>query len=257
MKSGLSAPSLKNLELQNSGNLAENIYCSSLTTLYVSRQELVSIELHKWSLPVLQKLTISFFRDLTSIRECGHSNGGATSSTGKFPLLTQLTIDNCEKLETLDDLLTHEYLPAIESITISSCQVLSLSTERFESFPFLKNLYIGKCQRLNWKSGMVFPSSLQSLTLEDCGDYSAGFPSCLKNLTSLESLDLYKCKGIVSIQSDLWSDNLKSLKKLMIQDCPDLVSIGGPRAVANINVVRIRDCPKLKELEQPLRRGKW
>jgi len=37
--------------------------------------------------------------------------------------------------------------------------------------------------------------------------------------------------------------------------CPDLVSIGGPEAIANISTVFIEDCPKLKELEQPLRRG--
>jgi hypothetical protein len=93
--------------------------------------------------------------------------------------------------------------------------------------------------------------------LWNCGDFSACFPNCLENLTSLESLEMSSCQGIVSIAGDLWSSNLKSLQKLKIQEFPDLVSVGGLGAIANINTVYIRDCPMLKELEQPLRRGNW
>jgi len=55
----------------------------------------------------------------------------------------------------------------------------------------------------------------------------------------------------VSIPGELWSRNLRSLRKLEIKECPDLVSIGGPEAIANINTVYIRDCPKLTEIDQP------
>jgi len=55
----------------------------------------------------------------------------------------------------------------------------------------------------------------------------------------------------VSIPGELWSRNLRSLRKLEIKECPDLVSIGGPEAIADINTVYIRDCPKLTEIEQP------
>ncbi|OEL26401.1 hypothetical protein BAE44_0012579, partial [Dichanthelium oligosanthes] len=128
-------------------------------------------------------------------------------------------------LESLDDLLKQECLPAIESITIRFCDLLLfLPTERFGRFSFLKNLSIS---------------------------------FCLENLTSLKSLTMGACQGIVSITGDLWSNNLKSLQKLKIRDCPDLVSIGGAKAIANINTVYIAGCPKLKEIEQILRRGNW
>ena len=78
---------------------------------------------------------------------------------------------------------------------------------------------------------------------------------CLENLTSLQSLTMKSCQGIVSIPGDLWSRNLRSLRELTIEKCPDLVSIGGPEAIANINTIFIMGYPKLKELEQPLRRG--
>jgi len=253
----LSAPSAKELVLKEIFGF--NIDCSSLTFLHIYSSQLPSIELEKWSLPVLEKLRISFCECLKFIRESeristGLSHGLARGrgSTAKFPLLTHLTIQSCSQLESLDDLLTHECLPAIESITIWSCDLLSLPTERFESFPFLKNLEIRFCPRLYWQSAMVLPPSLQKLMLHDCGDFSAWSPRCcLENLTSLESLMMDSCKGIVSIPGDLWSSNLKSLLRLKIRACPDLVSIGGPEAIANINTVYIDGCPKLMEIKQP------
>ena len=138
------------------------------------------------------------------------------------------------------------------SITIRSCDLLYLPPKIFESFPFLKNLKIVWCPRLYWQSPMVLPPSLQTLILSSCGDFSAWSPRCcLENLTSLESLTMDSCKGIMSIPGDLWSSSLKSLQKLKIESCPNLVSIGGPEAIANINTVYIRGCPKLMEIEQP------
>jgi len=256
----LSAPSVKKLRLYKFFGF--NIDCSSLTFLHISFSQLPSIELEKWSLSVLQRLHIDFCERLKFIRESEHLSTGlslglarARRSTAKFPLLTHLTIQCCSMLESIDDLLTHECLPAIESITIRSCHLLSLPTKRFENFPFLKNLEIGWCRRLYWQRAMVLPPSLRKLILRSCGDFSAWSPQCcLENLTSLESLTMDSCKGIMSIPGDLWSSNLKSLRKLKIEECPDLVSIGGPEVIANINTVYIRGCPKLMEIEQP--RGK-
>lgn len=102
---------------------------------------------------------------------------------------------------------------------------------------------------------MVLPSSLQMLSLQNCGDFSDGFPSCLENLSSLQSLQISSCERIAYFPGGLWSDNLPLLQELWIQSCPDLVSIGGPDAIASIRKVRIGACPKLTELEQPLRKG--
>ncbi|RCV05984.1 hypothetical protein SETIT_1G126700v2 [Setaria italica] len=201
-----------------------SVDCSSLTNLHLSCSDLASIELQKWSLPVLQELKISHCQSLTFIIESDLSL--CKRRTGKFPLLTHLTIEFCLKLECLDDLLTHECLPAIKSITIWSCYLLSVPIERLGSFPFLKDLDISQCPCLNWQSVMVFPPSLQTLTLRNCGDFSAWSPNCLENLSSLESLTMY---------SDLWSSNLTSLQNLKIQCCPDLLSIGGQEAIATVN----------------------
>ncbi|WVZ76862.1 LOW QUALITY PROTEIN: hypothetical protein U9M48_024788 [Paspalum notatum var. saurae] len=54
----LFAPSLKELYLERSGNLGDNIECRSLTILELLFYPLASIELQMWNLPLLQKLKI-------------------------------------------------------------------------------------------------------------------------------------------------------------------------------------------------------
>ena len=244
----LFAPSLNELHLNNSGNLGYNIECSSLTIFNLSGYPLQSIELQMWNLPLLQKLEICGCSSLTIIRDSelissDLSLGGARSRLGKFPRLTHLTILGCDKLETIDDLL---HLPAVESIMIWSCELLSLPANRLGCFPCLQHLDISGCRSLDWQRGMLLPSSLQSLRLSSCWDFFAWIPSCLQNLTSLESLQICGCECIVSVPGHLWSTNLKSLQRLEFRHCPELISIGGPNATANIRNVVIEDCPKFE-----------
>jgi hypothetical protein len=91
--------------------------------------------------------------------------------------------------------------------------------------------------------------------LKNCGDFSAWFPSCLENLTSLEELQICYCECIVSVPGHLWSSNLKSLQRLNFDSCPKLKSIGGLDAIVHIKDLFIGDCPELKEIDQPLRKG--
>ncbi|CAN6231292.1 unnamed protein product [Urochloa humidicola] len=245
----LLSSSLKTVELARSGNLGYGIECCSLSHLHMSSSCLMSMQVGMWSLPALRELTITKNQSLTFI-------GGSEPRFRPFSSLTGLTISYCKKLQNFDDLLTHECIPVIERIHIGSCSELrSLPSERFGGFPFLKDLNIWDCPQVSWKSGMVLPSSLQRLSLQNCGDISARFPSCLENLSSLQSLQIASCERIALFPGDMWSNNLPSLQELGIQSCPDLVSIGGPDVIACIKKVRIGACPKLMELKQPVRKG--
>jgi hypothetical protein len=185
----LLAPSLQKLSLAKSGNLGDNIDCSSLTTFSLSWYHLASL----------------------------------TFNGENFPLLSYLRILNCRELETLNG-----------------------------GWPILERLNIMGCPRLKWENRIVLPSSLQKLELWDCGYFSV---RCIRNLTSLQTLGILTCKHIEYIPHDLWSSNLKSLQELIIMDCEDLVSIGGPEAISHIPKVCILNCPKLMEVRQPLQRG--
>ncbi|KAF7012652.1 hypothetical protein CFC21_026821 [Triticum aestivum] len=237
----LVSPSLKELHLCRS-SLFCNIDCCSLTSFHCQCEFSTSIQLQTWSLPALKTLVI-WCKSLTSI--------GGSSCIRAFPSLTILQVQFCDKLSTLDGILTQEYLPAIEKIGVEFCpDLLSLPVERFVNFPHLKHLVVSICPSLNWQRGLVLPSSLQRLSFRSCGDISPYVPSCLQNLTSLVSLSIGRCQGITSIPGDIWSGNLTSLEELRISECPDLVSFGGAEAVTNIKKIQIYKCPKLKEADQ-------
>uniref|UniRef100_A0A0D9YQH5 Uncharacterized protein n=1 Tax=Oryza glumipatula TaxID=40148 RepID=A0A0D9YQH5_9ORYZ len=162
-------------------------------------------------------------------------------------------------LPTLDGLLKKEHLPAIEIINIYSCTgLLSLPGERFGSFTCLSDLRISHCPNINWQSGLVLPSYLKRLSLNNCGNFSAWFPNCLGSLTCLVELTMIKCHGIESFPNQMWRSNLASLKELHIADCPDLVSIGAVKPISKIKTVYIYGCQKLTAVKQPFtRRGRY
>ncbi|KAF7033654.1 hypothetical protein CFC21_044740 [Triticum aestivum] len=263
----LVSPSLKMLVLGDSGsspagincgNLAENIECCSLTNFKLSCDGLTSIQLQNWNVPALLELNISHCGSLKSIGQSGQifPNISVCGSTvrGGFSFLTSLRIHKCDKLSTIDKLLSEEYLPVVDEIEFTECDKLVSLPVEIGSLSCLRRLKIAECASIRWPSGLVFPSSLQRLYLMDCGDMSAFVHSCLQSLTCLVSLTLKKCPGLTFIPEQVWSSSLKSLEQLLIAQCPDLVSIGGARAIAEVPTVYITNCPKLEDLKQ-LTRG--
>ncbi|XBI60828.1 hypothetical protein VPH35_041705 [Triticum aestivum] len=242
----LVSPSLKKLTLWNS-SLFCNIDCCSLTYFYLECEFVTSIQLQMWILPALQMLHIEC-KSLASIG--GSPNLSISASTGSiraFSSLIVLSIRKCQKLSTLDDFLTQKYLPAIVKIELLCCmELLSLPGESFGSFTYLKHLIVNECPSLNWQRGLLFPSSLQRLAFTRSGDISSYVPDCLLNLTSLVSLNIGGL-SIRSIPGNIWHDNLATVKELMIEDCPYLVSLGGAKATAKIKVT-IYNCPKLRRV---------
>uniref|UniRef100_A0ACD6ASA3 Uncharacterized protein n=1 Tax=Avena sativa TaxID=4498 RepID=A0ACD6ASA3_AVESA len=263
----LIAPSLKRLVLgtkdgsgyHTCGNLIDNIVdCCSLTYFFLSCNNLLSIQLQKWNLPALEELHISGCLSLKYI--IGQSGQAIRGTRGirTFPSLTSLTIEKCNTLSNTGDLLAEEHLPAIERICVKHCpKLVSLPSERFGKFSSLKELEISGCYILRWRRGVVLPSSLQILSLCQCGDISAWVPSCLQNLGSLVTLMILQCRHIKFIPGNLWSTNLRSLENLAIQQCLDIVSIGGENAISEIKNVSIRGCPNLEKLKQPMLRGSY
>ncbi|KAM3214446.1 hypothetical protein ACQJBY_066754 [Aegilops geniculata] len=220
----LVAPSLKRLVLgeeydghdPSCGNLADIVDCCSLTYFFLSNNHLTSFQLQMWNLPALEELKISHCPFLKSIIGQSKLVIRNTGGSRAFPSLKSLTVEWCYKLSTIDDLLSEEYLPAIERICIAFCgRLKSLLGERFGSFPYLKDLEISDCNRLSWKKGFMLPSSLRKLKLYKCGNISPWVPSCLQNLTSLVTLRICTCCHITSIPG----------------------------------------CPYMEELAQPMRRG--
>ncbi|TVU32557.1 hypothetical protein EJB05_24290, partial [Eragrostis curvula] len=258
------------------------------------------------------------------------NNNGKIGST--FSSLTEIRIEGCEKLLTLEEFLQTSFLPALKKIVVENCQRLSLGSAvvscleelmvcdcpniisgslyapclkkltlkdsgklpsklhlEMWSLPALQKFMITKCDSLTFigestifrhrgsSSSGTFPSlteleisncrtliscrmnislQLRELLLAVAKSYDGCTVKCfLKNLTLLQSLEVVNCGRIVSAPGNLWCNSLVSLRELRIWNCPDLVSIGGPNAIAKIDKVHIMGCEKLMGIQQPLRRG--
>ncbi|XP_078168658.1 putative disease resistance protein RGA3 [Carex rostrata] len=159
--------------------------------------------------------------------------------------ITKLVIHWLPELENLQNLLEPNHLPALNHIELKGCvnQEL-LSVELFGGFASLEKLIIEVCPKLRSPNAMVLPPSVKYLELIYCGDLDKSIPSCLQNLTSLETLNIRRCNHLVSIPAEVTS-NLKSLSKLQLIDCTMLRSLGGHQFLECLQEVYISGCPKL------------
>lgn len=181
-----------------------------------------------------------------------------------FSCLRDLTFSGCRNIVSLDDFLDPASVPVIRKIKIEDCMSLVLVPNGFlGDMHCLEELEVINCpnicsQRLVSPSygerllqrGLVLPSSLQRLSLVDCGDISSVVPTCLQNLAFLISLEIMDCLGITSIPGTVWQSYLPSLKLLAIDNCADIESIGGEEATAKIENVLVTGCPKMGDIRR-------
>nr|TKW11811.1 hypothetical protein SEVIR_6G256766v2 [Setaria viridis] len=207
----------------------------------------------------IESLSIPCFADGTQVGLRGddgtqHAAGSISRSNGIAPFafsrLTDLRVFHCKNLTNLNQFLTPEKLPSIKSIIIWECSSLtSIPFHSFVGFVCLRDLKIYRCEKLECPQEMVLSPSLQRLCIVDCSELERSFPACLENLTSLTLLELGRCRNIKCISLNSIGSNM--LKCLVITDCPELSSIGGLQGLASIQHVKIINCPKLTEVQQP------
>ncbi|XP_078169267.1 putative disease resistance protein RGA3 [Carex rostrata] len=184
-----------------------------------------------------------FLPNLTEVEFQYCMNVSTISHLPRF--ITKLVIHWLSQLENLQNLLEPNHLPALNHIELKGCvnQEL-LSVELFGGFASLEKLIIAECPKLRSPNAMVLPPSVKYLELGYCGDLEKSIPSCLQNLTSLETLNICSCYRFESIPAEVTS-NLKSLSKLQLMHCTKLQSLGGHQFLECLQEVRILECPKL------------
>lgn len=200
---------------------------------------------------------LSHLKSLVQLQLIGvHFLSISWAGNNGFSSIVDLYISRCPRVSSLEHILQSASLPAIKAIVIENCEALSsMQGERFGEFSGLKELKLNKCPNVEW-SGLVLPSSLIKLHLEDCGDISNYIPNCLVNLENLFHMSLVKLSSIRSIPAEIWSDNLSKLEIIEISDCQELISIGGSEAIEHIENAFVESCAKLTGLIQPLKRGR-
>lgn len=155
----------------------------------------------------------------------------------KFPRLKKLVIEDCAKLTALPTLPV-----SIRNLGIknSGLQTLPMGIE------FLKKLRLVGCDILfaNLTSQSGFPSQLEELIIEECGD-DILLVSLIQNLASVTRLELTSCRNITSLpQEDIFL-KLTSLCEICIQTCTKLSSLGGLGALASLRFLKLSGCDNL------------
>ncbi|XP_044392428.1 putative disease resistance protein RGA4 [Triticum aestivum] len=155
-----------------------------------------------------------------------------------FSSLTDLIIDGCYRLSSLEQLLHPTYLPAIKKIAIMSCwNLISVGTERFGDFHCLEIFKLVDCGKLNSES-LTAPSLMKLVLHGRCENLMNSIQCC-----SLTNFFLSSCP-LTSIQLKMW--NLPALQELHISDCRSLASIGQSGHVfTNLIYLTISNCEGL------------
>ncbi|XBI60823.1 hypothetical protein VPH35_041701 [Triticum aestivum] len=161
---------------------------------------------------------------------------------GTFMSLTELSINRCGNLSSLENFLHPYYIPAIKKIRIGGCKMLeSVPTEVFGDFHFLEELFIDNCPNIRLQR-LVSPS-LKKLHLW----FSSLF--CNIDCCSLTYFD-FRCDSVTSIPcTTLQKWSLPALQRLEIW-CQSLISIGGtPTHSISTGTGSIRPFPSLSFLD--------
>ncbi|KAF6998628.1 hypothetical protein CFC21_014731 [Triticum aestivum] len=147
----------------------------------------------------------SYLQNLVQLRLVRvHFLSMAWVDNNAFLFINDLYISRCPRLSSLENILKSASLPTVRSIFIEECLGLSsMRGERFGELSCLKELKLSKCPNILW-NGLVLPSSLLKLHLEDCGDISNYIPNCLVNLENLIRMSLVKLITIRSIPAEIW-----------------------------------------------------
>lgn len=233
-----SLPTIRSLEL---------VRCHCLKSLSIpslpSLEHLLLAQVPIEELTVFADDTPSGSTDCDRMQHPSSSNGIVC-----FRGLTSVRLIDCNGLRNLDQFLSPDYLPSIKFIAIGRClrQVLP----SFVGFDRLQDLRISYCNEV-CPQEMVLPSSLQRLSIVNCGELDRSFPTCLRALTSLTALHLVRCNNMESIPI---GTNFQ-VQYLHLKKCLKLSSIGGAHALSSFRYVSISECPELlHQVQQPFER---
>ncbi|KAJ3700326.1 hypothetical protein LUZ61_004031 [Rhynchospora tenuis] len=172
-----------------------------------------------------------------------------TGSLSDKPEFSILKISECPDIVTLESgpLLQQEPFQALEEITIENCQKLeTLPPKGFSGLISLKKLMICGCPNLVTTEirDDILPTSLVELWIKECG-LEESLMCSLRDLTSLVRIELRGCSNIRSLPSEKVFVKLTSLQHLSILDCAQISSLGGLGALSELSFLRITRCDEL------------
>ncbi|RYQ86587.1 hypothetical protein Ahy_B10g106247 [Arachis hypogaea] len=203
-------------------------------------------ELHLEECPQLSGDLPTFLPSLTNLtmRYCNQ----ISTSLPRAPAMRSLHVDNCWKVEILEELMGCR--ESLESLEIyNSCH--SLKSFPLDFFPYLKSLVIWGCENLEslttsapqTEGTLELLASLNSLCIWRCHNF-VNFPHAGLPTPNLASLKVRYCSKLSSLPKQMHT-LLPSLKELQVWSCPEIKSLPNGGLPINLKSFKIRDCDNL------------
>ncbi|XP_020095103.1 disease resistance protein RGA2-like [Ananas comosus] len=250
---GCAFPSLEELELSRMPNLElfegehmfpllKNLVITSCPTLKgLPALPLTLNKLNIWtvgltSLPMMQQ-------------DCSSGEGRASCSSSSRPALSELIIDECPNLTSLDGfMLQQQYFPALKSLSIRKCDLRHLLEKFFQKLPSLEGLVIQMCPNITTHRILDdrLPETLERPTVVSSGDLDLSLlQESLPIPTSLVTLFLYDCASMTSLPP---ATVFPRLSRLRIWNCKELSSLDGLQSCPSLESLSIDGCASMTSL---------
>ncbi|KAF2319656.1 hypothetical protein GH714_017863 [Hevea brasiliensis] len=158
------------------------------------------------------------FEDMCEWEKWLPSTGVDKEVEDKFPRLRELTLLNCPKL--VGKLPCR--LPSLVKLTICKCPKLGDSVI---SLPSLHELNLEECKMVAFRN-MVDSTSLTTLRIQSMSDLTHMEDLFIQSLGALKVLVISNCTKLMSFGTEgIGLENLLGLERLIIEDCPQFVSL--------------------------------
>uniref|UniRef100_A0ACD5YC37 Uncharacterized protein n=1 Tax=Avena sativa TaxID=4498 RepID=A0ACD5YC37_AVESA len=187
-----------------------------------------------------------------------NADGQESSSV---PKITDLIIDGCENLSSLEHIIHPAFVPVLQKMTIKNCnKLVSVPAGRLGDLCFLQELEVQGCPNIYCQCGLVAPSPKRLVLGKNndwrryhtCGNLADNVDCCSLAYFSLS------CNYLTSIQLQKW--NLPAVEELQISTCQFLTSIighsgqlirgtGDVRAFPSLASLTIEWCETLSTIE--------
>ncbi|TYH81367.1 hypothetical protein ES332_D03G195700v1 [Gossypium tomentosum] len=158
-----------------------------------------------------------------------------------FSSLQDLSVRFCKKLEVLP---ITGGCSSLQKLDICNCEKLSKIGDGLSTSTCLKKLHLDYCPDLSSIPNLEGFSSLQDLSVWRC--LKLEVLPITGGCSSLEDLSIYSCENLSKIGDGLSTSTY--LKRLDLEDCPDLSSIPNLEGFSSLQYLSVRRCKKLKVL---------
>ncbi|KAB2059937.1 hypothetical protein ES319_A11G342200v1 [Gossypium barbadense] len=170
-----------------------------------------------------------------------------------------ITIRNCPQLvslETEEEIVQLEKIPAVKSLVINNCERLNTLPKVLHAFPFITRILLKECPGLVCFTESNFPPALKELRIENyvnlqylVDEKENNNKSMSSNICLLEHLQISYCPSLIWLSSR--GDICNRLQHLEIGSCPKLISVfSNAKLPVMLKHLVISECPVLECIAQ-------